>query len=30
MTTWVLPGQENWVSIISAADAVTGSTPLIR
>ena len=28
MTTWVLPGQENWVSIISAADAVTGSTPL--
>lgn len=28
MTTWVLPGKENWTSIISAADAVTGSTPL--
>lgn len=28
MTTWVLPGKENWASIVSAADAVTGSTPL--
>ena len=28
MTTWVLPGRENWASIISATDAVTGSTPL--
>lgn len=28
MTTWVLPGKANWASIVSAADAVTGSTPL--
>ena len=28
MTTWVLPGRENWASILSATDAVTGSTPL--
>ena len=28
MTTWVLPGRENWASVISATDAVTGSTPL--
>ena len=28
MTTWVLPGKENWASIVSATDAVTGSTPL--
>ena len=28
MTTWVLPGKENWVSILSVTDAVTGSTPL--
>ncbi|MCF0123364.1 MAG: RnfABCDGE type electron transport complex subunit D [Ruminiclostridium sp.] len=28
MTTWVLPGKENWASIGSAADAVTGATPL--
>ena len=28
MTTWVLPGKEHWASIVSAADAVTGSTPL--
>ena len=27
MTTWVLPGKANWASIVSAADAVTGSTP---
>ncbi|MCI5690386.1 MAG: RnfABCDGE type electron transport complex subunit D [Clostridiales bacterium] len=28
MTTWVLPGKENWVSVLSATDAVTGPTPL--
>ena len=28
MTTWVLPGKEYWASVGSAADAVTGSTPL--
>ena len=28
MTTWVLPGQENWAGLLSAADAVTGATPL--
>ena len=28
MTTWVLPGKENWASVISATDAVTGATPL--
>lgn len=32
MTTWVLPGKENWVSVISAGtagtDFVTGATPL--
>lgn len=28
MTTWVLPGQANWVGLGSAADAVTGATPL--
>jgi electron transport complex protein RnfD len=28
MTTWVLPGKEYWAGIISATDAVTGSTPL--
>ena len=29
MTTWVLPGRENWASILSATDAVTGSTPCL-
>lgn len=28
MTTWVLPGKENWASVLSATDAVTGATPL--
>ena len=28
MTTWVLPGKEYWASVGSAADAVTGATPL--
>ena len=32
MTTWVLPGKENWVSVVSAGvagtDFVTGATPL--
>ena len=28
MTTWVLPGKENWVSVLSVTDAVTGPTPL--
>ena len=28
MTTWVLRGKANWASIVAAADAVTGSTPL--
>ena len=28
MTTWVLPGKENWASMGSTADIVTGSTPL--
>lgn len=28
MTTWVKPGIENWASIGSAVDAVTGPTPL--
>ena len=28
MTTWVKPGSENWLSIFSNADAVTGPTPL--
>ena len=28
MTTWVLPGKEHWASVISAADATTGATPL--
>lgn len=28
MTTWVLPGKEYWAGLVSAADAVTGSTPL--
>ena len=28
MTTWVLPGKEHWASVGSAADAVTGATPL--
>ena len=28
MTTWVLPGTENWAGLVSAADAVTGATPL--
>ena len=28
MTTWVLPGSENWAGLVSAADAVTGATPL--
>jgi len=28
MTTWVKPGTENWLSVISNADAVTGATPL--
>ncbi|NCE65967.1 RnfABCDGE type electron transport complex subunit D [Pseudoflavonifractor sp. 524-17] len=28
MTTWVLPGTPNWAGIVSAADAVTGATPL--
>ena len=28
MTTWVLPGTENWANVVSAADAVTGATPM--
>ena len=28
MTTWVLPGKENWVSMLKVTDAVTGATPL--
>ena len=28
MTTWVLPGVANWAGLASAADAVTGATPL--
>ena len=28
MTTWVLPGSENWVSMFKVTDAVTGATPL--
>ncbi len=28
MTTWVLPGVKNWAGIVSAADAVTGATPM--
>ena len=28
MTTWVLPGKEHWASVVSAADATTGATPL--
>ena len=28
MTTWVLPGTGNWLSLVSNADAVTGATPL--
>ena len=28
MTTWVKPGSENWAGLVSAADAVTGATPL--
>lgn len=28
MTTWVLPGKENWASMGSTADIVTGATPL--
>ena len=28
MTTWVKPGQENWASIGSVVDVVTGATPL--
>ena len=28
MTTWVQPGPKNWAGLISAADAVTGATPL--
>lgn len=28
MTTWVLPGRQYWASIGSAADAITGATPL--
>lgn len=28
MTTWVLPGKENWAGLVSATDAVTGATPL--
>ena len=28
MTTWVLPGVSSWAGAVSAADAVTGATPL--
>ena len=28
MTTWVLPGVKNWAGVFSAADAVTGATPM--
>ncbi len=28
MTTWVLPGPKNWAGLLTAADAVTGATPL--
>ena len=28
MTTWVLPGVENWAGVFSAADATTGATPM--
>lgn len=28
MTTWVLPGPDNWAGVVSAVDAVTGATPL--
>lgn len=28
MTTWVKPGMEHWAGLASAADAVTGATPL--
>ena len=28
MTTWALPGPASWSNVISAADAVTGATPL--
>ena len=28
MTTWVLPGLENWAGVLSASDAVTGATPM--
>ncbi|MCI8477176.1 MAG: RnfABCDGE type electron transport complex subunit D [Oscillospiraceae bacterium] len=28
MTTWVLPGVDSWAGIVSAANAVTGATPL--
>ncbi len=28
MTTWVLPGVENWAGLISATDATTGATPM--
>ncbi len=28
MTTWAVPGTDNWSGLLSAADAVTGATPL--
>ena len=28
MSTWVRPGYSNWCGVLSAADAVTGATPL--
>ncbi len=28
MSTWVVPGYKNWAGLVSAADAVTGATPL--
>ncbi len=28
MTTWAMPGPANWTSLVNAADAVTGATPL--
>ncbi len=28
MTTWVLPGMDNWAGLVSASDAVTGATPM--